>query len=146
MSIRWIIPAPGREPKEKRYFHSDHTRSGLAFLRDGEFVFDDLYKEPRVVVASSERIATGAKPRPVIPYALEEQDTSEHVGKVEIIQARQRRNALPNPGAVQLVKDYVTDGMTVYAMTQKYNRSHVMIRKWLAKAGIEERQETEAVH
>jgi hypothetical protein len=147
VNIRQIIPAARPEEKEKRYFHSDYTRNGLAFRRDGEFVFEELYQEPRIIVPASERIKTGAKPRPVVPYSLSPEDIPAvgPVEKIEIVKTRKRRNALSNPGVAQLVQDYITDKLTVHAMTQKYNRSHHTIKKWLEQVGIEERQEAEAV-
>lgn len=130
VQIRRVIPAPREPEKEKRYFHSDGTRHGLAFYRNNEFVFDELYQEPRIVISLTERAKTNH------PKSNTRKKREEVPENVEVIKTRQRRNPLPNPGTRQLSQDYITDGMSVYALTQKYNRSTDTIKAWLQLAGI----------
>ncbi len=139
-TIRRIIPAPREPEREKRYFHSDYERHGLAFLRDGKFVFDELYQEPTVIVSRSERIITNQKPRPVVPMRAD--NLSSEPIMFERVPTRKRRDGLANPGHAQLSKDYIVDELSIYAMTQKYGRSAKTIRTWLELGGIPIREES----
>lgn len=139
-TIRRIIPAPREPEREKRYFHSDYERHGLAFLRDGKFVFDELYQEPTVVVPRSERIITNKKPRPVV--SVQVATVSSESILLETVPTRKRRDGSPNPGPSQLSKDYIVDELSIYAMTKKYGRSAKTIRTWLSLSGIPIREES----
>lgn len=139
-TIRPIIPAKRQEDREKRYFHSDYERHGLAFLRNGKFVFDEPYLEPKVVISRSERIITNQAPRPVIPMQSDTNSSADIA--LETVPTRKRRDGLPNPGVKQLSKDYVVDELSIYAMTLKYGRSSKTIRTWLELSGIPIREES----
>lgn len=136
-TIRPIIPAKREEPKEKRYFHSDYERSGLAFYRDGKFVFDELYQEPRVTISRSERIRTNQEAQPVVSMRS---DIPEEPAVV--IKTRNRRDGLPNPGRAQLARDYIGNRMSIYAMSKKYGRSAATIRIWLELEQVATRDQT----
>lgn len=139
-TIRRIIPAPRQPEREKRYFHSDYERHGLAFLRNGKFVFDEPYMEPTVVVSRSERMRNNQKPRPVVP--MQADTISSEAITLEVVPTRKRRDGLANPGKAQLGKDYIVDELSIYAMTQKYGRSRKTILTWLELSGIPIREES----
>ncbi|WP_248499889.1 hypothetical protein, partial [Staphylococcus aureus] len=85
---------------------------------------------PRIVISLTERAKTNH------PKSNTRKKREEVPENVEVIKTRERRNPLPNPGTRQLAQDYITDAMSVYAISRKYNRSYDTIKTWLQLAGI----------